>query len=63
MNIKQLIEELKKYDETREVVIHNWNGEVSIFHGLTMSCNPTANTTNLLVLIDTTTIKPKLVKE
>ena len=52
MKIKELIIFLKKYDDEREVVLHYWNGENSKFFPLSPAVTPTANTKNLLVLIE-----------
>ncbi len=52
--VKQMIEFLQKYEPEREVVLHLWNGNKgeSNFIALSQAVTPTANTTNLLVLIE-----------
>lgn len=52
MKVKDMIKVLQGYEDDREVVLHYWNGEDSKFIPLELACTPTANTKNLLVLIE-----------
>lgn len=52
MKIKELIYELMKYDDEREVVLHYWDrkNNKSFFFPLMLSATPTTISENLLVL-------------
>lgn len=52
MKVKELIEYLQKQDKEREVVLHIWNGEESLFSPIIPAATPLANTKNLLVFIE-----------
>lgn len=60
MKIKDIIKELKKQDQNRELVLWNWNetkDESGRFFRLELTCNPKANSNNLFVLRTTNIIK------
>jgi hypothetical protein len=65
MKVKNMIDFLKECEPDRQVVLHNWSNERgSKFVGLQFSYTPTANTKNLVVLVEENFfIEPVMVKK
>jgi len=62
MKIKELIKSLEKEDQEREIVLFDWNTTNKInearFYNLEFTCDPHANSENMLVFRTTDIINP-----